>query len=91
MFKTFALAAAFALAMIAAPAQASDQSELLDHANRTVDHLKSDPAFSVARDMMHRAKAVLMEFVQQPWKGNALHLLLVERLNRSEPGGGARK
>lgn len=60
MFKTCAIAAAFALAMIAAPAQASDQTELLDHANRTVDHLKSDPAFSVARDMMHRAKAVLI-------------------------------
>jgi lipid-binding SYLF domain-containing protein len=60
MFKTFAIAAALALAMLAAPAQASDQIELLDHANRTVDHLKSDPAFSVARDMMHRAKAVLI-------------------------------
>ena len=60
MFKTFAIATAFALAMIAAPAEASDQTELLDHANRTVDHLKSDPAFSVARDMMHRAKAVLI-------------------------------
>ena len=60
MFKTFAIAAAFALAMLAAPAQASDQTELLDHANRTVDHLKSDPAFSVARDMLHRARAVLI-------------------------------
>jgi lipid-binding SYLF domain-containing protein len=60
MFKTFAIAAAFALAMLAAPAQASDQTELLDHANRTVDHLRSDPAFSVARDMLHRARAVLI-------------------------------
>jgi lipid-binding SYLF domain-containing protein len=57
----FAAAAALATAMFAAPAAlASDQTELLDHANRTVDHLKSDPAFSVAAGMIHRARAVLI-------------------------------
>lgn len=57
----FAAAAALATAMIAAPAAlASDQTQLLARANHTVDHLKSDPAFSVAAGMIHRAKAVLI-------------------------------
>ena len=61
MLTKLAGAATFAAAMMTAPvALASDQIELLDHANRTVDHLKTDPAFSVAADMMHRAKAVLI-------------------------------
>jgi lipid-binding SYLF domain-containing protein len=61
MFASLAAAAALTTMMFAAPAaQASDQTDLLDHANRTVDHLKSDPAFSVAAGMIHRAKAVLI-------------------------------
>ena len=57
----FVAAAALAAAMFAAPAAlASDQTELLERANHTVDHLKSDPAFSVAADMIHRARAVLI-------------------------------
>lgn len=61
MFAKLAAAAALTTVMFAAPAAlASDQTELLDHANRTVDHLKSDPAFSVAAGMIHRAKAVLI-------------------------------
>lgn len=61
MLTKVAGAATFALAMIAAPAAlASDQLELLDHANRTVDHLKSDPAFATAANMMHSARAVLI-------------------------------
>ena len=61
MLKKVAGAATFALAVIAAPAAlASDQLELLDHANRTVDHLKSDPAFATAANMMHSARAVLI-------------------------------
>ena len=61
MLTKMAGAATFALAMIAAPvALASDQLELLDHANRTVDNLKSDPAFATAAKMMHSARAVLI-------------------------------
>jgi lipid-binding SYLF domain-containing protein len=60
--KFAAVAAAVTLAtLFAAPAaQASDQTELLARADHTVDHLKSDPAFSVAAKMIHRAKAVLI-------------------------------
>jgi lipid-binding SYLF domain-containing protein len=59
--KFVAVAAAVTVAaLFTAPAQASDQTELLEHADRTVDHLKSDPAFSVAARMIHRAKAVLI-------------------------------
>ncbi len=61
MFVKLAAAAALSSVMFAAPAaQASDQTELLDHANQTVNHLKSDPAFSVAAGMIHRARAVLI-------------------------------
>jgi lipid-binding SYLF domain-containing protein len=61
MLTKLAGAATVAVAMLAAPAAlASDQIELLDHANRTVDHLKSDPAFKTAADMMHSARAVLI-------------------------------
>jgi lipid-binding SYLF domain-containing protein len=61
MLAKFTAAAVTAAALLAAPAaQASDQTELLARADRTVDHLKSDPAFSVAAGMIHRAKAVLI-------------------------------
>lgn len=61
MLTKVAGAATFALAMIAAPsALASEQLELIDHANRTVDHLKSDPAFATAANMIHSARAVLI-------------------------------
>ena len=56
-----ATAAAFASALFAASAaQASDEMELLAHANRTVDHLRSDPAFGQAARMVHSARAVLI-------------------------------
>jgi len=54
-----AVAAAFAFALTGA-AQASEQTELLAHANRTVDHLRSDPAFAQAARMIHSARAVLI-------------------------------
>ncbi|HEY2886100.1 MAG TPA: lipid-binding SYLF domain-containing protein [Rhizomicrobium sp.] len=61
MLTKFAGAAALACTLIAAPAaRASDQTEVLDHADRTVSHLKSDPAFKVAADMLRQAKAVLI-------------------------------
>ena len=61
MLKTLAkLASAAALAAVAvsAPAQASDRGELLRDANRTVSHLRSDPAFGTARNMLQGAEAV---------------------------------
>ena len=61
LLTRIATAAAFAGALFAASAaQASDQSELIDHANRTVNHLRSDPAFSQAARMIHSARAVLI-------------------------------
>jgi lipid-binding SYLF domain-containing protein len=54
-----AAVSAFALAVLAAPAaQASDKSDLLRDANRTVDALKHDPAFGTARTMLQGARAV---------------------------------
>src|SRR5512146_1149307 len=61
MLKTLAkLASAAALAAVALslPAQASDRGELLRDANRTVSHLRSDPAFGTARTMLQGAEAV---------------------------------
>jgi lipid-binding SYLF domain-containing protein len=61
MFKNLAkLASAAALAAMAlsVPAQASDRGELLRDANRTVSHLRSDPAFGTARTMLQGAAAV---------------------------------
>ena len=61
LFIRMATAAAFAAALFAAPAAlASDQSELIAHANTTVNHLRSDPAFSQAARMIHGARAVLI-------------------------------
>jgi lipid-binding SYLF domain-containing protein len=62
MLKDLAkLAAAAALAAVAfaLPAQAqSEKVQLLRDANRTVDHLRSDPAFGTARNMLQGAEAV---------------------------------
>jgi lipid-binding SYLF domain-containing protein len=61
MLKSFAIlagAAVLAAAMFSAPAQASDKSDLLRHANQTVNHLRSDPAFATARTMLQGAEAV---------------------------------
>jgi len=57
--KLSMVAGAIALAtVLATPAMASDKSELLHDANRTVDHLKSDPAFAQAARMIDSARAV---------------------------------
>jgi lipid-binding SYLF domain-containing protein len=60
-----ALAAAMALTIFTIPAMASDKSdiaseknELLMDANRTVNHLKTDPAFATAARMINNARAV---------------------------------
>jgi lipid-binding SYLF domain-containing protein len=60
LFAKIAATAAFVTALAANPALASDQTELLSHANRTVDHLRSDPAFAQAARMIHSARAVLI-------------------------------
>jgi lipid-binding SYLF domain-containing protein len=61
LFTRMATTVAFAAALFAAPAAlASDQSELIAHANSTVNHLRSDPAFSQAARMIHSARAVLI-------------------------------
>jgi lipid-binding SYLF domain-containing protein len=51
-------ALAMAVAFAAAPAAASDRSELLHDANITVNHLRHDPAFAQAAKMIDTARAV---------------------------------
>ena len=61
MFKSLiklASAAALASVCFTLPAQADDENDLLRDANRTVNHLRSDPAFSTARTMLQGAEAV---------------------------------
>jgi lipid-binding SYLF domain-containing protein len=61
LFAKLAMAAAFATAILAtSTAQASDQASLLRAATETARHMKHDPSFSAARDMLRRARAVLI-------------------------------
>jgi lipid-binding SYLF domain-containing protein len=61
LLARLATAAAFAATLFAAPAAlASDQADLIDRADRTVDHLRSDPSFAQAARMIHSARAVLI-------------------------------
>jgi len=53
-----ASAAALASVCFVLPAQADDENDLLRDANRTVNHLRSDPAFGTARTMLQGAEAV---------------------------------
>jgi lipid-binding SYLF domain-containing protein len=53
-----ACAAVLAGSAFALPAKADDKSDLLRDANRTVSHLRSDPAFGTARTMLQGAEAV---------------------------------
>jgi lipid-binding SYLF domain-containing protein len=57
-FTKLTATAAIVSALFAAPALASDQTQLIDRANRTVSHLRTDPAFATARSMLQDAKAV---------------------------------
>ena len=59
-FTKLAAAAAVVSALFVAPALASDQSDLVNRANRTVSHLRTDPAFAQAARMIHSARAVLI-------------------------------
>ncbi|HEY0107353.1 MAG TPA: lipid-binding SYLF domain-containing protein [Rhizomicrobium sp.] len=61
LIAKIAAAAAFASALLAgSAAQASDQTELLARANRTVNHLRTDPAFAQAARMVHNARGILI-------------------------------
>ena len=53
-----ACAAAVATACFMLPAQAATKADILRDASRTVDHLRSDPAFGAARNMLRDARAV---------------------------------
>ena len=57
-FAKLASAVAVAAACLTLPAKADDNTELLRDANRTVNHLRSDPAFGTARTMLQGAEAV---------------------------------
>ena len=58
-FVKLASATAIAAMVVAVPAQAdSDKGELLHDANRVVNHMRHDPSFSQARDMLGGARAV---------------------------------
>lgn len=55
-----AAAIGFAAAMTASVAYASDETELVAHATRVAEHMKSDPSFAAAHDMLGRTKAILI-------------------------------
>src|SRR6202046_697579 len=58
-FVKLASAAAITAMVFAVPAQAeSDKAELLHDATRVVNHMRHDPSFSQARDMLGGARAV---------------------------------
>ena len=58
-FVKLASATAVAAIVISLPAHAdSDKGELLHDANRVVNHMRHDPSFSQARDMLGGARAV---------------------------------
>ena len=50
----------FAVSGASAAPSGSDQMTLVQEATRTVDHMRTDPAFGPARDMLNRARAVLI-------------------------------
>jgi len=54
------LIVAAGLAAGSAPARAADQMAVLGHAVTTVDHMRSDPTFGPSREILHRAKAILI-------------------------------
>ncbi len=60
LLAPFAMAAAFAAVLLAAPAAQADEADLLRGATETARHMKHDPAFGAARDMLRHARAVLI-------------------------------
>jgi len=55
-----AAAAAVACTVMAGTALADDRTTLLQDAANTVDHMRSDETFGPSRDLLHRARAVLI-------------------------------
>jgi len=53
-------AAAFAVALGSSPALASDQTALIANADNTIEHMRHDDTFGPSRDLLHRARAVLI-------------------------------
>ncbi len=61
MISKIAACAALAAGLLAATsAQASDQTAVLAHAAATVDDMRSDQTFGPSRDLLRRARAVLI-------------------------------
>jgi lipid-binding SYLF domain-containing protein len=60
LISKLAAAAALAAALVSTSAQASDQSEIIADATRTAEHMRHDPAFSQAREMLRGARAILI-------------------------------
>jgi lipid-binding SYLF domain-containing protein len=59
--RIFKLAAAAGLAaVVTASAAAADPNELVAHATQVAAHMKSDPAFNQAQNMVQNARAVLI-------------------------------
>lgn len=58
--RLLAAAAALALCLTAMPALASDQTALIANADNTVRHMRHDQTFGPSRDLLHRARAVLI-------------------------------
>jgi lipid-binding SYLF domain-containing protein len=58
----FAMLAAASLALLrpSPAAAATDQQNLVDEARITLDHLRTDREFGTAKDLIHRARAVLI-------------------------------
>lgn len=56
----FAVAAALAAVVTSTAASASDETRLIEKATRVAEHMKSDPAFATAHNMLDRARAVLI-------------------------------
>jgi lipid-binding SYLF domain-containing protein len=59
MAKGFA-AAAFALALTVCSALANDQTSLVNDATDVITHMRTDKTFGPSRDLLHRARAVLI-------------------------------
>ncbi len=61
LLSTFAAAATLAAGLMAtSAASASDQTAVLANARSTVEDMKSDQTFGPSRDLLHRARAVLI-------------------------------
>jgi lipid-binding SYLF domain-containing protein len=59
LFPKLAAASALAITILATPAlAATEKGELLENADRTVTHLKHDPAFATAARMLANARAI---------------------------------